>query len=386
MHVASLQLSGFRNYRELSMVFSSGLNVIYGDNAQGKTNLLEAIYVLATGKSHRTARDQELVGEGYSSLVARALVCRKTGELGLELTLGQDERKQVKINGISERKIARLVGNLAAVFFSPDDLQLLKGAPAGRRRFLDIELSQISQTYLHHLMTYNRALAQRNTLLKQEPVDQALLAVYDEQLVTAGAQLVARRAESVSRLSRLASQYHAMLAEGKELLRLEYQSQGAEPEQTPGAAEVAERFYSLLQQRRRDEIRRQITLVGPHRDDIGFWINDRDARLYGSQGQQRTAVLALKMAELQFMADELKEYPILLLDDVASELDPHRRHYLFNAVRDGIQTFVSCTNLEDLMVRSWNMEHRLFRVRAGSIEQDTRGLDGCSSTSAPTLS
>jgi DNA replication and repair protein RecF len=375
VHLASLQLNSFRNYEGLQVSFSPGLNVIYGDNAQGKTNLLEAIYVLATGKSHRTSRDQELIQDGAPALNARATVVRKTGDMSLELMLGHETRKQVKINGVAEKKIAYLVGNLAAVLFSPDDLQLLKGSPSGRRRFLDIELSQISQTYLYHLMSYNRTLAQRNTMLKQASVDPALLAIYDEQLLASGAQLVVRRAQAIQRLSAIAAQYHGMLAEGREALRLAYQSQGAEPGQTPDAAEVTERLHSQFQQRHREELRRQVTLVGPHRDDIGFWINEKDARLYGSQGQQRTAVLALKMAELQFMAEEIGEYPILLLDDVASELDPTRRHYLFSAVREGIQTFVSCTDLDDLMVRSWDIEHRLFRVRTGTVEWDTRGLE-----------
>lgn len=374
MHLAELHLKSFRNYTDLHLSFSPGLNVVYGDNAQGKTNLLESIYFLATGKSHRTSRDQELVLEGVQSLTAKASVVRKTGDLALELNLGLETRKQLKINGIAEKKIARLVGNLAAVFFSPDDLQLLKGPPAGRRRFLDIELSQLSQTYLFHLMSYNKVLQQRNTLLKQEGVDQGLLGVYDEQLLAAGAQLIARRAASVQRLALLAQRFHGMLSEGKEELRLEYQSQGTEPHQAPDVAEVTERLWSLMQQRRREELRRQITLVGPHRDDLGFWINDRDARLYASQGQQRTAVLALKLAELQFMTDELGEPPILLLDDVASELDPHRRNYLLHAVQEGVQTFVSCTDLEDLMVRTWPPEHRLFRVKAGSVEVDARGL------------
>jgi DNA replication and repair protein RecF len=170
VYLASLHLRGFRNYHDLNINFSSGLNVIYGDNAQGKTNLLEAVYFLATGKSHRTSRDQELITEGEQSFAAKAAVVRNTGELALELAFGLDTRKQLKINGIAEKKIAKLVGNLAAVFFSPDDLQLLKGAPTGRRRFLDIELSQISQTYLFHLMTFNRALAQRNSVLKQDAV------------------------------------------------------------------------------------------------------------------------------------------------------------------------------------------------------------------------
>jgi DNA replication and repair protein RecF len=374
VHIASLQLHAFRNYKDLSLRFSPGLNVVYGDNAQGKTNLLEAIYFLATGKSHRTNRDQEMIYDGDQTLGAKASVERKTGSLNLELTFGHDVRKQLKINGIAEKKIARLVGSLATVFFSPDDLQLLKGPPVGRRRFLDIELSQLSQTYLYHLITFNKVLSQRNTVLKQEVVDHALLAIYDEQLLSAGASLIVRRAEAVHRLNPIAGRYHNLLAEGKEELRLEYQSQGAEPGQTPDLAEVTERLYSQMQQRQREEIRRQVTLVGPHRDDLGFWINGKDARLYASQGQQRTAVLALKLAELQFMYEELSEYPVLLLDDVASELDPHRRHYLLNAVQEGVQTFVSCTDLEDLMVRSWPEEHRLFRVRSGVVEVDTRRL------------
>ncbi|MFZ5816208.1 MAG: DNA replication/repair protein RecF [Bacillota bacterium] len=374
MYLSTLHLRSFRNYKALQVDFSAGLNVIYGDNAQGKTNLLEAIYFLATGKSHRTARDQELIREGDEELAARATVVRKTGELNIELHFGQQSRKQLKINGIAERKITRLVGSLAAVFFSPDDLQLLKGSPSGRRRFLDIELSQISQTYLHHLVTYNKVLQQRNTILKQEAADSALLDIYDEQLVASGAQLIARRAEAVERLSPIAAHYHAMLAEGREELRLEYQSQGAEPGSRPDAAAAAVRLRAQLERVRREERRRQVTLVGPHRDDIGFWISDRDARLYASQGQQRTAVLALKLAELQFMAEEIQESPVLLLDDVPSELDPHRRHYLLHAVQEGIQTFVSCTDLDDLMVRKWPAEHRLFRVRSGEIQLEDRGL------------
>lgn len=374
MYLASLQLCHFRNYNTLSLSFSPGLNVVFGNNAQGKTNLLEAIYFLATGRSHRTSRDQELIQEGALTLIAKATVTRKTGDLNLDLSYGQESRKQLKINGAPERKIARLVGSLATVFFSPDDLQLLKGPPAGRRRFLDIELSQISQAYLHHLMTYNKVLTQRNTLLKAPQVDKALLSVFDEQLLTAGAQLIMRRALAIARLSPIAASYHDLLSEGKEALRLDYLSQGVEPGQTPGLEEITERLWSQLQQRRSDELRRQMTLVGPHRDDIGFWISNKDARLYASQGQQRTTVLALKLAELQFMTQELGESPVLLLDDVASELDPHRRNYLLSAVQTGVQTFISCTDLEDLMVRTWPAEHRLFRVHSGIVDLDTRGL------------
>lgn len=374
MYLSSLLLRGFRNYADLQIDFSPGLNAVYGDNAQGKTNLLEAIFFLATGKSHRTSQDRELIQQGAPFAQARATVVRKTGELSLELTLSDETRKQLKINGVPEKKIAKLVGNLAAVFFSPDDLQLVKGPPAGRRRFLDLELSQLSQNYLYYLITFNRALAQRNTVLKQDPVDPAILSVYDEHLLSAGAQLIARRAEAVRQLAAIAAQYHFVLSEQKERLTLDYQSQGAEPGQTPPVADVMDRLQTLMRARQREEIRRQVTLVGPHRDDVAFWIDGKDARLYGSQGQQRTAVLALKLAELQFMAAQLGEFPVLLLDDVASELDPTRRHYLLNAMEEGIQTFVSCTDLETLTARSWPKEHRLFRVCAGTVEWDKKGL------------
>jgi DNA replication and repair protein RecF len=372
--VRSLQLHHFRNYLQLSLEFSPGLNVIHGDNAQGKTNLLESIYFLSTGKSHRTSRDAELIQEGQTGLIAKATVTRRTGNLSLELAFGLEKRKQLKINGVHEHRIAHLVGNLGTVFFSPDDLQLVKGPPSSRRRFLDIEISQLSQTYLHHLIAYNRVVQQRNTLLKQEHVDPSLMEIYDQQLVETGAQIIARRSQAVARLAPLAAHYHELLASGREKLTLQYSSQGAADGEITSVEQARERLWSLVQQRRREEIRRQITLVGPHRDDLGFWISGSDARLYGSQGQQRTAVLALKLAELQYMFEELGEYPVLLLDDVASELDPHRRHFLLHAVQEGVQTFVSCTDLEDLMVRQWPTEHRLFRVRSGTIEQIAKGL------------
>jgi DNA replication and repair protein RecF len=373
MWVRSLQLRHFRNYNDLSLTFSPGLNVIHGDNAQGKTNLLESIYLLSTGKSHRTSRDAELITAGANLLTAKASVIRQTGEMALELTLGTETRKQLRINGITEQRIASLVGNLGTVFFSPDDLQLVKGAPAGRRRFLNIEISQLSQTYLHHLIAYTKVMQQRNTLLKREGVDRSLLEIYDHQLITTGAQLILRRAQAVARLSPLAAAYHETLSSGRERLHLQYESQINLQHELPSLHDIESQLWHLLEQRRRDEFRRQITLVGPHRDDLQFQINGADARLYGSQGQQRTAVLALKLAELQYMYEELGEYPVLLLDDVASELDPHRRHFLLHAVREGVQTFVSCTDLEDLMVRTWPPDYALFRVQAGQVTPLEKG-------------
>lgn len=377
MHLAALTLHDFRNYDHLQIRFSPGLNIIHGDNAQGKTNLLESVYFLATGRSHRTSQDKDLVRQGAPALHLKAQVQRQTGDLDLELSYALEGRKNLKINGIPERKIAKLVGRLAVVLFSPDDLQLVKGPPAGRRRFLDIELSQVSSNYLYNLQLYNRVMQQRNTVLRHaletgQPLD--MLAVYDEQFLDAGAQIVSRRLEAIQRLTQLAAQYHHTLSDGREGLSLRYDSAVWRPGDSADLQSVHERLAAELKRVRRDEMRRGQTMAGPHRDDVAFVIDGQDARLYASQGQQRTAVLALKFAELDFMREQIGEFPVLLLDDVASELDPTRRHFLINSVQTGVQTFVSCTDLEDLTARTWPEEHRLFRVRRGTVELQDRGM------------
>lgn len=375
MYVTTLHLRHYRNYQDLSVSFSPSLNVVYGDNGQGKTNLLESLYFLATGKSHRTARDADLLSHGTNELLARARIARPAGELDVLVTYSLDKRKQLILNGSPEKRIASLVGKLRAVFFSPDDLQLVKGPPVGRRRFLDIELSQISTTYLHHLLVFNRVLSQRNALLKQmleRGRDETLLGTWDEQLVGAGAELIVRRLRAVLRLRHLAAAYHARITEGREQLDLRYASTdarlGSLPAASPPLEQVREYLQHSLQRQRAEELRRGQTLIGPHRDDLVILVDGNDARAYASQGQQRTAVLSLKLAELQFMREQTNEAPILLLDDVLSELDPSRRHYLLQAVEQGVQTFVSCTDLESLMLRSWPPDSRLYRVTGGRLE------------------
>ena len=376
MYLASLKLHDFRNYDDQALAFSPGLNVIFGDNAQGKTNLLEAIHFLATGRSQRTAQDRDLLRQGTTALHLRAHVSRLTGDLTLDLTYASEGRKHLKINGLPEPKIAKLVGRLAVVYFGPDDLQLIKGPPAGRRRFLDIELSQVSASYLHHLQVYSRVLVQRNALLR-EAVEKghppAMLEVWDEQLLGAGAELVARRVHAMTRIAELAAHYHALLADEKEALAVSYQSSAWEAGQSLDVAAIRERLAAELRRVRSEDLRRGQTTAGPHRDDITFRIDGRDARLFASQGQQRTAVLALKFAELGYMRGELDEYPVLLLDDVASELDPSRRHFLLNSVQEDVQSFVTCTDLADLTAREWPADHRLFRVTAGHVQRYERG-------------
>lgn len=373
MHVVHLHLQSFRNYATLDLTFSPGLNVLWGQNAQGKTNLLEAVFLLATGKSPRTTRDGDLVRWGDPGFLLRAQVQRRTGTLDLELTYQHDRRKNLRINGVPERRIAALVGRLAAVFFSPDDLLLIKGPPAGRRRFLDVLLCQAYPAYLHALQVYQRVLEQRNGLLRglaaTGSAPGSLLDVLDEQLVAAGAEVTARRIAAVRQLATLAASYHAALSAGREALALCYETELWDPTgPDPSPAELRPRLLALLQQRRRQELARGATAAGPHRDDLAVAIDGRDARLFASQGQQRTAVLALKLAELRFLHAELQEPPVLLLDDVASELDPGRRRHLLAAVGQGAQILLTCTDMSDLQTHLLPAGAAVFRVQAGTVQ------------------
>lgn len=371
MILERLSLRDFRNYQSLQLDLHPGLNIFAGPNAQGKTNILEAIYFLSTAKSHRTSREQDLLRWGTDLLQAKAELTRHGRRHTLELSYDTEKKKQVRINGLLERRVSSLIGKMPVVFFSPDDLQLLKGAPALRRRFLDIELSQISSTYLHHLQQFNKVLLQRNTLLRMAssgggPLN--TIEVWDEQLAEHGAQIIYRRDQAVLALAGLAHSLHGRLTSGSEDLTLDYCTSAPLPARKEGPSGVKAFLTAEIDRRRREEVRRGVSLVGPHRDDLHVAINGSDSRLYASQGQQRTAVLSLKLAELSFMQSEIGEEPILLLDDVASELDPRRREYLLATVADSIQTLLTCTNPADLGDRPWPSGSRLFFVQSGQVQ------------------
>lgn len=371
MILEKLALRDFRNYQSLQLQLHPGLNIFAGANAQGKTNILESIYFLSTAKSHRTNREQDLVRWGAGSLLARAELIRQGRRYTLELSYDGEKKKQARVNGLLERRVSSLVGKMPVVFFSPDDLQLLKGAPALRRRFLDIELSQISSTYLHYLQQFSKVLLQRNTLLRKAAAGETSLNtidVWDEQLAENGAQIVYRRDQAVFALAGLARSLHGRLTSGSEDLALEYCTSVPISIRKESPLKIKAFLTDEIKRRRREEVRRGVSLVGPHRDDLQVRINGLDSRLYASQGQQRTAVLSMKLAELSFMKSQLEEEPILLLDDVASELDPRRREYLLAAVSDSIQTLLTCTNPADLGDRPWPAGSRLFLVEAGQVQ------------------
>ena len=338
------------------------MTVFSGPNAQGKTNLLEALHLCCTGRSHRTARDEEMIRWGAPAAHVKVFSQQRDGthEITVSLLRGQKKKKNVMIGGRRAERIGELFGHVFSVLFSPEDLQTVKGGPSERRRFIDMQLSQLRPVYFYSLQSYVHALGQRNALLRalaERPALADTLDSWDEQLAREGAKIVKGRREVIARLSEDASEEHLRLTDGQEELRLRYVSEAAQEED-------AESFLlGRLRETRQDDIRRQTTSAGVHRDDLSITINGKDARLYASQGQQRTAVLSLKLAQTAFAERERGEPPVLMLDDVMSELDPQRRRQLIGRI-DRMQTFVTCTDISDL---AGAPQGRIYEIRDGRL-------------------
>ena len=346
MRVQSLSLKNFRNYEQASITPDSGVTVFTGPNAQGKTNILEALHLCCLGRSHRTARDEELIRWGADSARVQILTQQMDGthEVTILLSRSQKKKKTVRIGARQAERIGELFGHVCGVLFSPEDLSIVKDGPAERRRFLDMQLSQLRPQYFYSLQRAVRTLNQRNALLKEIARHPSLLPtldMWDEQLARVGADIAQNRREAIAFLDGEARRAHASLTDGREELRLWYISQ------TVDAPDAAEQLLGRLRAARSEDLRRMTTTVGIHRDDMGVTINGKEARTFASQGQQRSAVLSLKLAQLEMAARETGEAPILMLDDVMSELDPQRRRQLIERI-DRVQTFVTCTDLSDL--------------------------------------
>ena len=338
MYVERVSVKGFRNLAPISLALSPGLNLFYGDNAQGKTNFLEAIYMCSTGRSQRANTDREMVG--YNETDAYIQVFVRTGSTGhdkIDVHLHKSDKKGVAINGLPIKKLGQLFGNLLTVIFSPEDLQLIKSGPSERRRFMDVELCQLSTVYYHELQQYYRVLKQRNNLLKNIRTVQGLrdtITAWDEQLVGYGIKIMAHRQEFIEGLSYFAQQAHTQLTNEREQLTLAYR-----PSTLP--EDFAERLVRGLER----DIALGSTSAGIHKDDIVFQINGEDVRIYGSQGQQRTAALSAKLAEVRLMTERKQTSPVLLLDDVMSELDESRQNCLIRSI-ENIQTIMTGTNAD----------------------------------------
>lgn len=360
MFIESLELQNFRNYETLSMKFDRGTNILFGDNAQGKTNILEAVYLGGTTKSHRGSKDREMIRFEQDEAHIRMQVKREAVSCRIDMHLKKNKSKGIAINGVPIRKASELFGAVNMVFFSPEDLQIIKEGPGERRRFVDLELCQLSKVYLNQLTNYNKILNQRNKLLKDlafMPDLMPTLEVWDEQLLNYGSQLIAAREEFVEQLNEISVDIHANLTGEKEHLELVYE---------PNVSR--EHFSQMLKKNRDKDIRFKLSSVGPHRDDLCVKINGIDIRKFGSQGQQRTAALSLKLSEIYLVKRLIHDTPVLLLDDVLSELDGSRQNYLLQSIRD-IQTLITCTGLDDFVSHQFNI-NRVFRVIDGRVFQN----------------
>jgi len=362
MKITRAQLNHFRSYENCVLAPCEGVNVLLGDNGQGKTNVLEALYLCCTGRSHRTRQDRELISWGADFASVKAEAERRDGSHQVEIILPAMGRRKLKIAGQEASKSGELMGHITGVLFSPEDLRTVKDGPAERRRFVDMALSQIKPAYYYCLQRYARALKQRNEVLKLASVQPGVLATldsWDGQLAQAGAELMAMRREYIARLSKLAGETHREISDGKEQLEIRYV-----PSVTAGD-DIPSNLEALFAAREND-LRRMTTSVGAHRDDVLLTIAGRDVRAYGSQGQQRTAALAMRLSELDVMREAMGEWPMLMLDDVMSELDPSRRRQLVGHLR-GIQTFITCTDPDDLAGAGVG---KVWRVSGGALTEE----------------
>lgn len=380
MYLQNLHLRQFRNYEDQQVIFQAPKTILVGDNAQGKSNLLEAVELFATLKSHRTSRDRDLIRDKSATGHISATLKRELGTDHLDIILRQGSRRTTIRNGEKLRRHMDLLGTLNAVQFSSLDLELIRGGPAQRRIWIDTLLMQLEPIYAHLLQQYTVALKQRNALLKQiQPYtqmhrgssdtpnsdsDPTQLGIWDAQLATLGTRVIRRRARGIKRLGTLAQQWHASISGHQEHLEIHYAPNV--PIETDDPSLIQQAFLAKIQQRAMLEQRQQTSLVGPHRDDIEFVINNTPARQYGSQGQQRTLVLALKLAELMLIEAVVGEPPLLLLDDVLAELDLHRQNQLLDAIQDRFQTLITTTHLGAFDAQ-WLQSSQTLSVRAGQV-------------------
>lgn len=357
MIIKSIELKNFRNYGQLQIDFDAETNILFGDNAQGKTNILESAYVSATTKSHKGSRDKEMIRFGEDEAHIRTIVNKRDQDFQIDLHLKKNRAKGIAVNQVPIKKASDLFGILNIILFSPEDLNIIKDGPAERRRFLDLELCQLDKIYLSDLTAYNKVLKQRNTLLKDmiyRPDLKDTLSIWDEQLVEYGKRIIRRRQTFIDELHEVVQNIHSKLSGNRELLTLRYE---------PCVESI---FFQDELFRAGDRDRKLCqTSVGPHRDDISFMIGDIDIRKFGSQGQQRTAALSLKLSEIELVKQTIKDTPVLLLDDVLSELDSNRQNYLLNSIHD-IQTIITCTGLDEFVKNKFRI-HRIFQVTDGTV-------------------
>ena len=362
MNLNELTLRSFRNYREIAAQFDPGVNLIVGDNAQGKTNILEAVYLSGTTKSHRGSKDQEMIAFNHNESHIKMIMSRKGIDYRIDMHIKRNRSKGIAINGVPIRKSMDLYGIINLVIFSPEDLRIIENGPSERRKFIDMELCQLDKIYASNLINYRRTLEQRNNLLRDISFNPSLedtIDVWDMQLIRYGREIIARREKFIDQLNDIIKDIHIRLSGGKENLLVKY---------VPDAKE--DEFEDILSRNRERDIRMKYTCAGPHRDDMIFYIDELDVHKYGSQGQKRTSALSLKLAEIEIVKQLTGDKPVLLLDDVLSELDSSRQNYLLNSISD-VQTIITCTGLDEFINNRFDL-NRIFRVSEGHVYQENK--------------
>ena len=368
MKLTNLQLQNFRNYESVQLEFTDGVHVFIGENAQGKTNLMESIYALAMTKSHRTTNDKELIGWNKEFATIKGTVEKTTTKTNLELQFSK-KGKIAKVNYLEQKRLSSYLGNLNVILFAPENLTLVKGSPQNRRKFVDMELGQMSSLYLYDLVEYNRVLKQRNTYLKQLAIKKKqpdeYLEVLSEMLSELASKIVFHRLDFMKQLEALAIPIHDQLSLGREKFSVSYQATiPLEDGLTP--SQMKEIYIDQFKKNQTREADQATTLIGPHRDDLIFYLNEVPVQTYGSQGQQRSTVLSLKLAEIELMKLSTGEYPLLLLDDVLSELDDDRQTHLIKAIENKVQTFITTTSLDGIKQQFIN-EPVVIPIEKGTI-------------------
>ncbi|EHI54827.1 hypothetical protein HMPREF9333_02028 [Johnsonella ignava ATCC 51276] len=363
MIIKSLELKNYRNYKYLELGFDKNINILYGDNAQGKTNILEAVYMAASARSHRASKDRDIIKFGEDEAHIKLFFQKKGSPFKIDMHIKKNKAKGIAVNLVPIKRASELFGMVKIVFFSPEDLNLIKKGPSERRRFIDFELCQLDKLYIKALISYNKALIQRNKLLKDYSKKSEfydMLDVWDIQLVNFGSIIINLREKFLSDLNCIMPDIHYRLTGKKEVISLHYDKNTS-----------VDNFENMLKKSRETDVRLKMTNVGPHRDDISFLIDSKsengsliDLKIYGSQGQQRTAALSLKLAEISLVNKLSGDYPILLLDDVLSELDINRQRQLMSYI-DNIQTIITCTGLEDIIKQSFDI-NRVINIKDGN--------------------
>ena len=374
MFLESIELVNYRNYDQAEAVFSPGMNVFIGENAQGKTNLMESIYVLAMTRSHRTSTDKELINWTDEFTKIKGRVQKNQSHFPLEIIISK-KGKIARLNHLEQKKLSSYIGHFNVILFAPEDLSLVKGSPSIRRKFVDMELGQMNRLYLHHLVEYQRILKQRNQYLKQlsrgAKEDAVFLDVLTEQLAKEGAAVLWERIHFVEKLQKWAEPIHHEVSRQQEKLVIEYSSSiPIDSIETKTEEEIYEEILSFWKEQKKREKEQGTTLSGPHRDDLVFIVNDKNIQTYGSQGQQRTTALSVKLAEIDLMKEVTGEYPVLLLDDVLSELDDERQTHLLKVFQNKVQTFLTTTSLEGVKMNLLG-KPKVFRITDGQIEMES---------------